>query len=193
MLPAILRGWLGEKVGRPGRAERVVFERCANEYVMAPYSEETASGPVLWQRNLRADVPKLFGFEFKGMENQTGIVQRPGGIFLFVTLDKKEAPEAHKYRDRFLLPTEFEWQSQNRTRQERTGPRSPAARRAGDRCAPVRASQEEGGGRVLVYCERAELSGGRGEAITVGGGWSGRCAGVVGELGLGAEALSEWS
>ena len=69
---------------------------------MAPYHEETRSGPVLWQRNLRADVPKLFGFEFKGMENQTGIVQRTGGIFLFVTLDKKEAPESHKYRDRFL-------------------------------------------------------------------------------------------
>lgn len=118
VLPAILRGWFGEDAGQPGRIDRVVFQRRGDEYEMLPLREDLPAGPELWKRYLRADVPGAFGFEFRGMESQSGVVQRPGGIFLFVTLDKKEAPEAHKYQDRFLSATEFEWQSQNRTSQE---------------------------------------------------------------------------
>ena len=36
-------------------------------------------------------------------------------ILLFVTLDKTDKPEEHRYEDAFLSPTEFRWQSQNRT------------------------------------------------------------------------------
>jgi hypothetical protein len=64
---------------------------------------------------LRAEVPRVFGFELKGFEAQEGIVTRPGLILLFVTLDKSGKPEEHRYEDAFVSPTEFRWQSQNRT------------------------------------------------------------------------------
>jgi Domain of unknown function (DUF3427) len=36
-------------------------------------------------------------------------------MLLFMTLDKKEKPEAHRYNDGFESPLVFRWQSQNRT------------------------------------------------------------------------------
>lgn len=57
----------------------------------------------------------LFAFEFQGFEAQTGVVERDGLMLLFVTLDKKEQPEAHRYNDGFETPSTFRWQSQNRT------------------------------------------------------------------------------
>ena len=39
-------------------------------------------------------------------------------MFLFVTLDKNQHAEKHKYDDFFESPTIFKWQSQNRTRQD---------------------------------------------------------------------------
>jgi len=46
-----------------------------------------------------------------------GFVRQGQSIFLFVTLDKTEHVEAFQYKDHFLSPSEFEWQSQNRTNQ----------------------------------------------------------------------------
>jgi hypothetical protein len=47
----ILRGWFGEEAGRPARADRVVFERRGDEYVMAPLAEEGPDpGPPLRER-----------------------------------------------------------------------------------------------------------------------------------------------
>jgi len=43
------------------------------------------------------------------------VVTRPGLILLFVTLDKTGMQEEHRYEDAFVSPTEFRWQSQNRT------------------------------------------------------------------------------
>jgi superfamily II DNA or RNA helicase/diadenosine tetraphosphate (Ap4A) HIT family hydrolase len=118
LLPEILQRWFGPDAGQPGRADRVVFERHEDRYTMMPLTSDSVAGPKRWARYKRDEAAKASGFEFKGMEDQSGIVQRPGAIYLFVTLDKKEAPAAHKYRDQFLSATEFEWQSQNRTRQE---------------------------------------------------------------------------
>ncbi|MBK9410113.1 MAG: DUF3427 domain-containing protein [Gemmatimonadetes bacterium] len=43
-------------------------------------------------------------------------------IILFVTLDKTTMQKDHQYEDAFLSPTEFRWQSQNRTsRDSRSG------------------------------------------------------------------------
>lgn len=117
VLPAILRRWFGDSAGSPGRTDQVVFQRRVDGLVMMPARDLPQEGPVLWQRYARAEVPKLFATEFKGMENQVGVVQRHGLLLLFVTLDKRDKPEEHRYRDRFLSPTEFEWQSQNRTTQ----------------------------------------------------------------------------
>jgi hypothetical protein len=117
ILSSIVQEWFGPDAGKPGRADQVVFQRRGMDYAMVPAREAERSGPVLWQRFKRADVQAALSFEFKGRENQRGVVQRPGAIILFVTLDKTGKPKEHKYRDKFLSPTGFEWQSQNITRQ----------------------------------------------------------------------------
>ena len=44
-----------------------------------------------------------------------GVLERPDKLVFFVTLDKSGKEQAHQYKDKFLSPTEFQWQSQNRT------------------------------------------------------------------------------
>ena len=93
----------------------VAFTRDDDTYRLAPFNSEVEDGLQLWAAYSRAKVPPLFGFEFQGFEAQTGIVERDGLMLLFVTLDKKEQPEAHRYNDGFETPSTFRWQSQNRT------------------------------------------------------------------------------
>lgn len=59
----------------------------------------------------------MFGLEFSTAIWNAGFVRRPGHIFLLVTLDKSVHGQEFQYHDRFVSPTEFEWQSQNRTAQ----------------------------------------------------------------------------
>lgn len=117
-LPALMRKWFGPNAGQPGTTHQVAFERAGSEgagYVLSPVKGGGTSGPELWRRYARKDAPKLFGFEFKGFESQSGVVTRPGLMLLFVTLDKSTLPEEHRYGDAFESPTVFRWQSQNRT------------------------------------------------------------------------------
>jgi superfamily II DNA or RNA helicase/diadenosine tetraphosphate (Ap4A) HIT family hydrolase len=123
VLPDLLRKWFGPNAGQPGTTHAVVFERTTGGYILSPVQETVERGPRLWTRYPRAEVPKLFGFQFKAFEAQSGVVSRPGLILLFVTLDKTGMQEAHRYTDTFLSPDEFRWQSQNRTRRD-----SPAGR-----------------------------------------------------------------
>jgi superfamily II DNA or RNA helicase/HKD family nuclease/diadenosine tetraphosphate (Ap4A) HIT family hydrolase len=119
VLPEILRDWFGTHAGQPGRADAVVFERTGNGYVMAPAAEGDAPrGPVLWQRYTREEAAATLGIILQGWERQSGIVEREGRLVFLVTLDKAEMADAYKYRDRFLSPVHFEWQSQNKTRQK---------------------------------------------------------------------------
>ncbi len=119
VLGDVLRGWFGPQAGQPGTTFSVVFEQRAHGYVLKPAEEVPAqTGPQLWHRYKRAEVPQLFGFEFRGREAQSGIVERPGLFIFFVTLDKRDMQEAHRYKDKFLSPTEFQWQSQNRSRRD---------------------------------------------------------------------------
>lgn len=118
VLPDLLHRWFGPRAGQPGTTHAVVFERTQGGYAMMPAGERETSGPQLWQTYKRADVPKLFGFEFKGFESQSGVVARPGLVLLFVTLDKSTMQESHKYKDEFLSSIEFQWQSQNQTNRE---------------------------------------------------------------------------
>jgi len=117
-LPTVLRGWFGPTAGQAGISQVVELARSGGIYVMAPLPGEIPQGPRLWASYIRAEVPKLFGFEFKGREDQSGVVERDNLTLLFVTLDKEDQPEAHKYDDAFLSATEFRWQSQNRTRRD---------------------------------------------------------------------------
>jgi superfamily II DNA or RNA helicase/diadenosine tetraphosphate (Ap4A) HIT family hydrolase len=126
LLPTILERWFGDAGsdasglaggdgGLPPGA-RVLFERAGEGYRARPEAEaEAEKGPRLWERYVRAEVPGLFGFEFRGMEAQTGVVERPGLVLLFVTLEKTGQPQAHQYEDQFLTADRFQWQSQNRT------------------------------------------------------------------------------
>jgi hypothetical protein len=114
-LPDILRRWFGPNAGQPGTTAMVAFSRENDTYHLAPLQVEVETGVRLWADYPRAKVPPLFGFEFQGFEAQTGFVERDGLMLLFVTLDKKEKPEAHRYNDGFENPSIFRWQSQNRT------------------------------------------------------------------------------
>jgi superfamily II DNA or RNA helicase len=114
-LPGLLRKWFGPDAGQPGTAFMVAFTRKGDIYQLAPAHFEKEEGLNLWEAYPRAKVPPLFGFEFQGFEAQTGVVERDGLMLLFVTLDKKEKPEAHRYNDGFESPSVFRWQSQNRT------------------------------------------------------------------------------
>jgi superfamily II DNA or RNA helicase len=118
VLGDVLRRWFGRGAGQPGTSHRVVFERVDGGYLMKPDRGEQELGPRVWQRYKRADVPKLFGFEFKAFESQSGVVERPGLMLLFVTLDKASKPEEHRYEDHFESPSRFQWQSQNKTSRE---------------------------------------------------------------------------
>ena len=117
VLPDLMRAWFGPDAGRSGTVQRVVFERSQNTYSIAPGRAEDDTGPHLWSRYARSDVPKLFGITLSSFDQQMGVVERPGVTLLFVTLEKKDKPEKQRFEDVFLSATEFHWQSQNRTKQ----------------------------------------------------------------------------
>jgi superfamily II DNA or RNA helicase/HKD family nuclease/diadenosine tetraphosphate (Ap4A) HIT family hydrolase len=119
-LPAVLHGWYGEHAGQPGTAHMAVFERAQHGYTLAPVRAEIAEsdGPRLWEKYPRAEAGRTLNVELKGFEAQSGIVDRPGMLLLFVTLDKSGKPEEHRYEDGFLNPERFRWQSQNRNKRE---------------------------------------------------------------------------
>ncbi|MDZ4800141.1 MAG: DUF3427 domain-containing protein, partial [Bryobacteraceae bacterium] len=117
-LPDILGRWFGVKTNEPGGGLVVEFVREGSGYVLAPTKGAVPDGPRLWASYVRADVPKLFGFEFKGFQSQSGVVERDQLILLFVTLDKSGKPDEQKYDDGFVSAREFRWQSQNRTKRD---------------------------------------------------------------------------
>ena len=115
---------------------------------------------MLWRAYRRADVPALFGFAFKGREEQEGIVWRDRLAVLFVTLDKEAMQEAHRYRDRFVSAGEFQWQSQNRTTQ--AGKPGQQLRHHAERGIAVhlfvrRKAKVDGTTQPFTYCGELEL------------------------------------
>ncbi len=73
-----------------------------------------ASGAELYLAYARADIPPLFGLRHSEFWRQ-GFIRQGSNTFLLVTLDKSDHEAQFQYRDHFLSPTEFEWQSQNQT------------------------------------------------------------------------------
>lgn len=117
LLPNLLRRWFGAEAGQSGRADYVEFERFGEGYSLSPETNDGANvaGPVLWQRYRREDAAHALGITFVGREAESGVVRRPGMFAFFVTLEKREKPEKQRYKDEFLSPDKFQWQSQNRT------------------------------------------------------------------------------
>jgi superfamily II DNA or RNA helicase/diadenosine tetraphosphate (Ap4A) HIT family hydrolase/HKD family nuclease len=112
-LPSILRGWFGPDAGAPGTRHQVQLAKDENGWTLAPVGVGIVA-PVLWKTYSREQIPGLFGLEFNTSVWQQGFVRRGDKTFLLVTLDKSAAAE-HKYEDRFLSATDFQWQSQNQT------------------------------------------------------------------------------
>ena len=66
---------------------------------------------------VRTDIPPLFGLKHSEFWRQ-GFIRQGNLTFLLVTLDKSGHQEEFKYKDHFVSPTEFQWQSQNQTAQQ---------------------------------------------------------------------------
>ena len=115
-LPAILRTWFGPDAGAPGTRHFVELSLDGGKWTMSPTGVGVQT-PVLWKAYSREQIPSLFGLEFNASVWQQGFVRRGDKTFLLVTLDKSAAADEHKYKDEFLAPNSFQWQSQNRTTQ----------------------------------------------------------------------------
>jgi len=118
-LPDILRGWFGKEAGTPGRGDRVRFRREVDTIVMEPFgpSLKSGSGPKLWERYSREKIPQEFGLLFSQATWNVGFVVGHHHLFLLVTLAKEDMNPEHRYSDHFISDQEFNWQSQNRTKQ----------------------------------------------------------------------------
>jgi hypothetical protein len=71
-----------------------------------------------WRHYMREDIAPLFGLTFSTAIWNQGFVVAGGHVFLLVTLDKGGLNKDHRYDDHFLAADRFQWQSQNRTKQE---------------------------------------------------------------------------
>jgi hypothetical protein len=117
-LPGILRRWFGPNAGLPGTDFRVALDRSADGYLLVRLGRaDEALKLEIGRSYLREQIPAVFGLPFKSALWQTGFVVQQQHMFLLVTLEKKSLGEQFRYRDRFVGPDIFEWQSQNRTTQ----------------------------------------------------------------------------
>jgi Domain of unknown function (DUF3427) len=117
VLPEILRGWFGADAGKPGTTHQVVLKQSRAGWSLAPAGIVAAGLPTLYKAYVRADIPPLFGLIYSSFYWQQGFIRQGDSTFLLVTLDKSAHEEAFRYQDHFVSPTEFQWQSQNRTTQ----------------------------------------------------------------------------
>lgn len=116
VLASILRRWFGPDAGAPGTRHSVSLQENLGNWELAPIGANRGSLQ-LWRSYSREEIPGFFGFEFSTAIWNKGFVKQPGHMFLLVTLDKSGHNSTFQYKDHFVNRTEFEWQSQNRTRQ----------------------------------------------------------------------------
>ncbi len=171
-LQEVLRGWFGEDAGAPGTNHQVSFERTEDAWEMTPVEgAQEAKGAVLGKSYTRDEAAALYGFTADGRSWQQGYVRRENHIFLFVTLDKSEMPDEHKYGDRFLSPELFEWKSQNQ--QARKQPKMQEMRSHRELGISVhlfvrKKGKIEGRAAPFIYCGDVEFVEWEGDkAITV--------------------------
>jgi hypothetical protein len=67
---------------------------------------------------MRQDIPAFFGLEFPTRTLQQGFLLKEQHMLLFVTLDKSDKQEEHRYEDKFLSRGIIQWQSQNRHKRD---------------------------------------------------------------------------
>jgi superfamily II DNA or RNA helicase/diadenosine tetraphosphate (Ap4A) HIT family hydrolase len=119
IISSILRGWFGPDAGLPGTNFQVLVESVGDGYRMSPVKRDSVDpGLQLWSTYSRETIPGYFDLEFNTGSWNQGFVDKEENIFLLVTLDKGSLAKEHKYEDRFLSGSVFQWQSQNRTSQQ---------------------------------------------------------------------------
>jgi hypothetical protein len=116
VLPRLLIDWFGPDAGRPGTKHHVTLRREGADWVLTPAGVSTGTA-VPYKTYLRPEIPPLFALKHSEFWRQ-GFIRQGNLTFLLVTLDKSGHEEAFKYKDHFLSPTEFQWQSQNQTSQK---------------------------------------------------------------------------
>jgi superfamily II DNA or RNA helicase/diadenosine tetraphosphate (Ap4A) HIT family hydrolase/HKD family nuclease len=114
-LPGVLREWFGPDAGMPGTRFEVALSIDDDSWHLRPRGRRT-DAIEHWREYPRRAIPSLFGFKFSEALWNSGLVSLPGHLFLLVTIDKSGKSKDHQYRDRFLSPAVFQWESQNRTR-----------------------------------------------------------------------------
>ena len=116
VLPGIMRSWFGPDAGQPGTNHQVAFDHTAEGWALRPLGRREG-GLELWRAYSREEIPPLFGHPFSQAIWNAGFVVRGKDVFLLVTLDKGQHDAKFQYKDKFLSPTVFQWESQNRTSQ----------------------------------------------------------------------------
>jgi len=116
VLPEVLRGWFGQEAGSPGTRQLVEFSQRGGDWSLSA-AGQGSTGVTLWNSYPRQEVVERFGHDYSRNWEQ-GVVRRGNEFFFFVTLEKEDLREEHRYKDRFLSRDAFEWQSQNRTRRD---------------------------------------------------------------------------
>jgi superfamily II DNA or RNA helicase/diadenosine tetraphosphate (Ap4A) HIT family hydrolase len=119
VLPEVLHTWLGPDAGASGTRHEVEFVKEHGSWAMLVRNAEQSHSDLKVGRSyMRADIPPLFGSEFRASVWNQGYVFEGGAIFLLVTMEKEGMASEHQYEDRFLSRELFEWASQNRHTQE---------------------------------------------------------------------------
>jgi hypothetical protein len=117
-LPQILEGWFAGALSASLMGCTVILDLTQDPIRLLPGAGHRAQGAEIGAKYMRAEIPPLFGLEFSRSKWNQGMVTTGSGMVLLVTLNKKGKLDAHQYDDKFLSPTEFQWQSQNQTRRE---------------------------------------------------------------------------
>ncbi len=80
-------------------------------------SDDIYSEIKLWEEYSRKEIPNVLGLDIDPFVLSTGVVSLDKLLLLFVTLEKQDLAEEFQYKDKFISPLIFQWQSQNQTRQ----------------------------------------------------------------------------
>jgi len=151
VLPEQLRKWFGPDTGAPGTRHRVRLRHIGAAWNLEPIGAATLRAG-LWKPYQREEIAPLFGLSYSEALWNQGFVRQDEHTFLLVTLQRPG--QAAAYKNHFLSPRRFQWESQNRTTHGSKHGRSICDHR------------DLGIDIHLFVRERSKLPGGRGAPFT---------------------------
>ena len=170
-LPRILRGWFGPDAGAPGTRHTVALEKRGAEWHLRPLGQRPASsssGARIRGKRFRP----CSAWSSRPRSGTSASSSAPATSSCWSRWTRPAMPTDFQYKDHFISPTEFEWQSQNRTGQASADGQDiqkHAARGIAVHLFVRSQKKRAGGGAApFVYCGDVEFVGWRGEKpITV--------------------------